>query len=159
MADIPILHPTGISSDPGHHGLILRIRVEDVMMRPIRSDSQPNVRGNLRGALRGNARRGLAHEHLRGQRQHNTCNNTPHVRPPPVLSETRVRLNTGTGGVTSGEYLLILPCCATIFCRGGVPSNKVTRVISGLQTRAQQGSRVCSSQGATETEPANVAPE
>ena len=60
MAEIPILHPAGISSDPGHRGIVFRIRVEDMMLRPIRNNSQVNVR------------RGLAHERLRSQREHNT---------------------------------------------------------------------------------------
>jgi hypothetical protein len=93
MTDIPTLHPAGICSPSGPSELILRIWIEDVMMRPIGSDSQPNMRGDLRrdlrGDLRGNARRGLAHEHLRSQRQHNTCNNTPHVRPPGVVRNAR----------------------------------------------------------------------
>ena len=85
MVDIPTLHPAGIGSASFPRELILRIREQDVMMRPIRSDSQPNVRGSLRRGLWGNARCGLAHEPLRSQRQHNTRNNTLHVRPPGVV--------------------------------------------------------------------------
>jgi len=89
MVDIPTLHPAGIGSASIPRELILRVREQDVMMRPIRSDSQPHVRGSLPRGLRGNARCGLAHEHLRSQRQHYTCNDTLHVRPPGVVRAAR----------------------------------------------------------------------
>jgi hypothetical protein len=58
MPEIPIVRPAGISSDLGHHGFVIRIREEDMMVRPIRNDSLRNVR------------RGLGHKNLGSHRKH-----------------------------------------------------------------------------------------
>ena len=81
MAEIPILHPAGISSDFGDRRIAFRIRVEDMMVRPIRNDSQRNPR------------RGLAHEHLRSQREHDTYNNTFHIHLPSAVRDARIRIS------------------------------------------------------------------
>ena len=139
MPDIPILPPARISSGSRHHGLIFRIRVEDMMMRPIGSDSHPNMRGDLRGDLRGNlrgdlresARRSLTNQHLRRQREHNTRNNTLHF-------DSRRGQRRSSGKSCQPMSLPPSAClfpAALPFCRCGTPRNKVTRVLCGYPIR------------------------
>ncbi len=64
MPKIPVLFPARISSESGYHRFVLRIRVKDMTLRPVRNDSLRNVR------------RGLAREHLRSQCEHNSYNKT-----------------------------------------------------------------------------------
>src|ERR1700722_7763680 len=64
MPEIPILLPARIFSEWGYHRFVLRIRVKDMTLCPVRNDTLRNVR------------RGLARKHRRSQCEHNCYNKT-----------------------------------------------------------------------------------
>jgi hypothetical protein len=59
-----------------------------------------------------------------------------------VLSEPRVRLNTGTGGSQFGGVPVDFALLRNHILQARRSANKVTPVITRFETRAQQGSRV-----------------
>ena len=67
------------------------------MVRPIRNDSQRNVR------------RGLAHKHLRSQRDHKTYNNTSNFNSLAVVRNTGLSISQNTASVNLPSAFFILP--------------------------------------------------
>ena len=66
-----------------------------MMVRPIRSDSQRSTRP------------GLAHEHLRSQRERNTGNNSFHFHLSDAVRDTRIRVESRTTHVTVPSRLFV----------------------------------------------------